>query len=313
MNLLDNASFETSAAWTPSALGAFVPFPATEALDGDAVGLLIGGTTPGGDSYLGSLTQTVVRPSGVYHAAVWCRQLTPAAPSVVLSVVEGGAVREVARLEPDAVDAWHRLAATFVAEGTISAFVVAVDASLAGDRDGQWYVDAAEFSEVTVGSMRSAYLALLERLGQINGSGYYHSLDGKQVIPRWILPGDPGAPPPPYICCVVEDDAPYEQVDSDCIRTGVRVAVYAWLPERADRTPDNTTAADAMDWYEDLHRCLMPGDRSDPWTLGDAALESIDLVAKSARVFAIDGLPPHVRVLVQLNFSFSRADLGPDA
>ena len=315
MNLLDNASFEASSSWVASERGAFVAVPAADAYDGAAVAQLIGGTTPGGEDYSGSLTQYVSRAPVVFYAAVWCKQLTVDAPAVVLSVVEGGSVRELARLEPDAIDQWNLLAATFQAAEAVSAFVVSVADSAAGAHAGQWQIDAAEFSEVTnmAHGCSAAYVALVERLGTISGSadGYYHA--PAPVIPRFLRPADPGAPPAPYICCSLEDDGPYTQFEGDCVRLQLRVAVYVMLPETISDDAETSAAADALDWHDDVLKCLMPNDQSSPWTITGESSESIDVLEKSVRAFQPDGIGPHVRILVGLNLSFARADLGTEA
>lgn len=316
MNLLENASFETTAAWVPSEDGAFLAVPAETAVDGDSVGLLVAGTTPGGADYSGSLTQTAVRSPAVYHAGIWCLQLTSAAPDVAVTVVEGGVVREIARLEPGATGVWRLLSATFVSEAAITAFVVGLTDSLAGQHEGQWYVDAAELMEVTVArGLREVYLATIEQLKTINGDGYHHNVEGR-VFPGLFFPGEPRSIKgvPWWICVPLEHRAAPESTEPDLVNEVYQQPVYIVFNDYATDDPANSVEADAAAWHDDLWRCFMEGSPHEAWRFGDVAtIDDVDVGEVSLQVRGFSPQRAHVRFLLSIKISFTRAELGPDA
>ena len=220
----------------------------------------------------------------------------------------GGA--SIAAFPSDAApETWTRLTATWIpgAAGS-AAFAFRVQPF------GTWWLDdvslvpSPEVSRMKRG-LRLAYLDVLKALQGIStGAGYHH--DVKDVKPRKVHPASGGLTPLPYICAPIEADAvTIEQNDAWAI-VGLPINVYVFPVANDAEEAEASAAADILDWYDDLARCVMPINAGEVSTLGSRYIENVTI--GSARMYSDPAPddPAHLMFPVTVAVKVSRDSLG---
>lgn len=192
---------------------------------------------------------------------------------------------------------------------------ISIQAAL-GEATGysSWLVD--DLSLTTGGlpmarCLYNCYAALFDKLKDINGStGGYHNSISAQVVPRLVLPSEPGAPKMPYICLPLSDTGAYEGSQRG-IRIALRQPIVGFVPESESNDIADCSPTRALKFHDDIVRCLMPVEPATVWNLGNADVEDVELVAKEVVAGQNDGVPwSEVNVTVDVFTRFSRSDLG---
>lgn len=185
----------------------------------------------------------------------------------------------------------------------------------AGTGSSSWLVDnlAVEIGGRNMArSIYNSYTALFNRLKEINGStgGYHHNVSS-QVIPKLVLPSEPGAPKMPYICLPLSDTGTYE-VSERGIRAALRQQIVAFLPESESHDISDCSAVRALKFHDDIIKVMMPESPATAWNLGDQYVEDVALLSKEIVAGQNDGIPwSEVNVAVDVFTRFDRSDLGP--
>lgn len=163
-------------------------------------------------------------------------------------------------------------------------------------------------------SLYNSYSALFTRLKDINGStgGYYNNIS-TQVVPKLVLPSEPGAPKMPYVCLPLSDTGSY-QVEERSVRAALRQSIIAFVPESESMEVSECSAVKALKMHDDIVKCLMPEEPSTVWNLGNSHVEDVALLSKEVVAGQNDGIPwAEVNVTVDVYTRFARQDLGPNA
>ena len=225
-----------------------------------------------------------------------------------IDLLFGGAT--VSGFSSDAApETWTRLTATWIPPSDASdlfAFRVAPF--------GTWWLDdvslvlSPEVSRMKRG-LRLAYLDVIKALQGIStGAGYHH--DVKDVKPRKVHPASGGLTPLPYICAPIEADAvAVEQNDAwSIVSLPINVYVYPVLNEC--EVAEASAAADILDWYDDIARCVMPINAGEVSTLGSRYIENVTI--GSARMYSDPAPddPAHLMFPVTVAVKVSRDSLG---
>ncbi|MEN6632989.1 MAG: hypothetical protein ABFD84_11210 [Candidatus Polarisedimenticolia bacterium] len=145
-------------------------------------------------------------------------------------------------------------------------------------------------------SPRKAFIAMGDALAEIaSANGYNTDLNG--VVPRFVLPGEPGAPDVPFVCVELNDAGDYETPDS-VVKAKIRVPVHGFVADVDAASFADSAAVAAYALHDDILRAVMP-DPGGPWNLGVAGIDDVTPVSKeiSAGVFNGRGF-----VWVQIDF-----------
>ncbi|HOC18437.1 MAG TPA: hypothetical protein PKK95_09225 [Vicinamibacterales bacterium] len=266
-----------------------------------------------------------VTAGGLLTLTAWVRRYSGACGVAVQVQNPSGAgewetVRAIAHDAP-APD-WTVLAVQVVAAGRLLG--VRVITTL-GFSDGTFLADdIAVTPDVRGGPMTllQGYTALIQRLKSLGGAGYWHDLRGEnRVICNYFIPGQTGAPEPPYVCVPLFDDGDYpEGAQQGVTEAELLIPITVWVapadPPMLQSDVDLSCAAECLRWHDDLIKALWGTDGVRCWDLGLSRVR-VDLAAKSMRsevtVEKDVQIGPHVRILVKLTTGFALAELGPSA
>lgn len=160
-------------------------------------------------------------------------------------------------------------------------------------------------------SIYNSYTALYNLLKNINGSsGKYHHDINDAVIPKLVLPGEPGAPVMPYICLPLSDSGAYDHSERG-VRAALRQQIVAFIPESESTSITDCSSIKALKMHDDILKCVMPTEPATGWNLGDSNVEDVQLISKDIRAGQNDGIPwAEVSVTVDIFCRFARGDLG---
>jgi hypothetical protein len=316
-NLVLDPGFETGVPWTLTGDASLYP---GEGYGGSQALLLVSGQLPildpeggltWGRYYTGKALQTLpVKAGHIYPVVFYHRQQDPVAGSLYcIEQTSGGTVIVIDEVQwPDAATDW-----------TIESFLwtpTEDDAQfgfygppVAGIFPHYFFVDDAEV--LMPRGLQVVYAALFNRLKTLNGApgGYNYTL-ASRVIPRLVLPDEPGAPVMPYVCLPLSDNGPFLEQGERALRVALRQQIVAFLPESVDDTMANSAAYQALLIQSDLQRCLWPASGG-VWDLGDASVEDVQFVTKETTAGQNDGIPfSEISITVDVITRYSREDLS---
>jgi hypothetical protein len=321
LNLLLDPGFETGVPWTFSGDARLEP---GEGYGGSQAAYLPSGQVPVGidpDTFeiiwgpqqIGLVWQpTTVRAGLIYPVVFFHRQYT--ADAAQLHCVErraDGTTLVLHTVQWPAANADWRLA-SFLWSPTEDNAGLGFETYGADHEFHQFVVDNVELEWVPMArGLQVVYAALFNKLKELNGSNgsYNYNLEGR-VIPRLVLPDEPGAPTMPYVCLPLADNGPFLDQGERALRVALRQQIVAFLPESYKDSIEDCAAYQALQLQNDLQRCLWP-DSGGQWNLDEASIEDVQFVTKETTAGQNDGIPfSEISVTVDVITRYSREDLA---
>ena len=166
-------------------------------------------------------------------------------------------------------------------------------------------------------ALTAAFIAIVNRLRDISVADGYHTDAGLRVMLRHANTLMSDAPPTPYLCVVLQDDAPINvESGGSLIDYQLDVDVIGYYTPSASNVLEQSDAISALQLQSDILRCLFPSTRPESWSAESAVIKDLTFVGKTSSSETIvtestETIPPRVTVTVRVQLMLERGEVAP--